>query len=91
LLYWFPSAEKLRAKAKTTAGLCAGQGIGNFCIQGLRETGSSGKKIPARSCFGFVRERPAAQRSISADLIFLVTFCIKTKSNSPAAIERGEH
>jgi len=30
----FPSADKLREKAEKTAGLCAGQGIGNFCIAG---------------------------------------------------------
>jgi len=32
------------------------------------------KNIPARGFLGFVRERPRAQRSISADLIFLVLF-----------------
>ncbi|MCO5949227.1 MULTISPECIES: hypothetical protein [Mucilaginibacter] len=35
----FPSADKLRAKAEKTAGLCVGQGIGNFCMQGLRGMG----------------------------------------------------
>jgi len=35
----FPSADKLREKAEKTAGLCAGQGIGSFCI-----TGSANRK-----------------------------------------------
>jgi len=81
LCFGFPSADKLREKAEKTAGLCVGQGIGNFCIQGLRETGSSGKKIPARSFFGFVRERPGAPGSISADLIFWLLL-YQDKSNS---------
>jgi hypothetical protein len=79
----FPSADKLRAKSKNAAGLCAGQGIGNFLhYRILKGLGLEAKKIPARSVFGFVRERPCAPRSISADLIFLVTFCIKTKRTS---------
>ena len=65
-----PSGDKLRQKSKNAAGLCEGAGIGTFCMQGLRQKGSSGKKIPARSVLGFVRERPHAQRSISADLIY---------------------
>ena len=50
-------------------------------MQGLRQKGSSGKTIPARSVLGFVRERPCAQRSISADLIFWLLF-YQEKSNS---------
>jgi len=57
-----PSAEKLRAKAEKAAGLCDGQGIGTFCVQGSKATGYSGKKIPARSFFCFVRERPRAAK-----------------------------
>jgi len=79
--FGFPSADKLRQKFKNAAGLCAGQGIGTFCMQGLRQKGSSGKKIPARSVLGFVREMPCAQRSISADLIFWLLF-YQEKSNS---------
>jgi len=38
------SAEKLRAKSKNAAGLCAGQGIGNFCIAGSASERVIGQK-----------------------------------------------
>jgi len=96
--YWFtayfmgiPSADKLRAKSENAAGLCAGQGIGNFLhYKVLKGWGLEAKKIPARSVFGFVRERPRAPGSISADLIFGY-FVSRQKVTAPAAIERGEH
>jgi len=66
------SPKNLQAKS-------AGQGIGTFfALQGLKGTGASGKKIPARGFLGLVRERPGAQRSISADFDFWL-LCIKTK------------
>ena len=86
-----PSADKLRAKSENAAGLCDGQGIGTFCMQGDKAIGSPGKKIPARSVFGFVRERPCAQRSISADLIFFGPFLYQDKKGlASAAIERTD-
>jgi len=85
-----PSADELRAKAENAAGLCVGQGIGTFLhYMVLNGQGREAKKIPARSIFGFVRKRPCAPRSISADLIFWLLL-YQDKSNSPAAIERGE-
>jgi len=77
-----PSAEKLRVKAGKAAGLCDGQGIGTFCMQGNEAIGSPGKKIPARSFPGFVGERPVRQRSLSDDLIFWLLL-YQDKSNSP--------
>jgi len=84
ILYGVPSADKLRAKAENVAGLCAGQGIGSFCITGYKSgKGGPAKKFQPATFSALCVKGPVRQRSISADLIFLVTFCIKTKSNSP--------
>jgi hypothetical protein len=78
--YLFPSADKLRQKFEKRRS----------SLEGLQQKGSPRKNIPASVFFGFVRERPGAQRSISADLIFWLLF-YQEKSNSPAAIERESH
>jgi len=63
MIFRSPSADKLRAKGKKTAGLCVGQGIGTFLhYRVTKRQGSPAKKIPARSFFGFVRERPVRKK-----------------------------
>jgi hypothetical protein len=79
LFFELPSADKLRQKSENTAGLCDGQGR-KFLHKGIEAKGSQSKKIPARSVFGIVRERPRASRSISADLIF--GYFVSRQSNS---------
>ena len=78
--FLFSSEEELRPKSdKTMVAQSVGRGIANFCMHGLRQKGSSGKKIAARGFVRFAVQRPVRQRSLSAESVFGY-FC-RDKSN----------
>jgi len=78
----FPSADKLREKAEKTAGLCVGQGIGNFCIAGsANRKGLKAKRFQPAVFSALCVKGLVRQRSLSADLIFWLLL-YQDKSNS---------
>jgi len=84
--FLFSSEEELRPKSdKTMVAQSVGRGIANFCMHGLRQKGSSGKKIAARGFVRFAGQRPVRQRSLSAESVFGY-FCRDKSNQAPAAM-----
>jgi len=81
------SAEQLRAKTGKTMRGCAAVGHRKFLH--VRGESASGQNNSSPGFDRFAGQRPRAQRSISADLIF--GYFVSRQSNSlPAAIERAD-
>jgi len=89
----FPVSGAASGEIHKTMPAWAWQGIGNFCRSGgQRDTCAKSRTYgTAQVLSDLQRKGHVRQRSIAADLIFLVLFVSRQKGLGPAAIERQEH
>jgi len=100
--FFLPSAEQLRAKRAERWWAVRQQGIASFCRRDGLFAGEAGQNNCSPGSDRFAGQRPRAQRSISADLIyspaiilsvFIISLCsvfgsfLSRKKNKPS---RGE-
>ncbi len=84
-----PSAGKLRQKSGKTSWAAGWEGHRKFSLKRWQRANAVGRKNSSPWFFLIVRKGLVWQRSLPADLIFLVLFVSRQKGLASAAIERG--